>query len=68
MSHGKGRYLQQSNAVPHKIKQSIKRSTKGTTINSRDNPYGYGIMCGPSLCEHCCITEWDICGTELDCN
>ena len=32
------------------------------------NPYGYGIMCGPNLCEFCCIREQETCGSAIDCS
>ena len=32
------------------------------------NPYGYGIMCGPNLCEFCCIREHETCGAAIDCS
>ena len=43
-----------------------------TTTRDNDdgifNPFGYGIVCGKSLCEFCCLQESETCGTTYECD
>lgn len=39
-----------------------------TSDEGQYNPFGYGIACGESLCEHCCLVESETCGTHFECN
>ena len=43
-----------------------------TTTRDNDdgiyNPFGYGIVCGESLCQYCCLKESQTCGTTYECD
>lgn len=67
------RFLQESfeqiqNNVVTKVKQVATQVPTRDHDDGIHNVYGYGIMCGESLCEHCCLVESGVCGTTFECN